>query len=107
MSNFVIPLPISPASSVYEDIPDVYETTSISPLVHTNGVLKVHTSELNSYTYIQTKHICGLHFIGNRISIQTSVPCQGQLSYIMFICPRENKQNIVELILKIIDINRH
>jgi hypothetical protein len=52
-----------------------------------------------------TKNICGLHFVGNRLSIQTSEPCQGQLSHIMFLCPSENKQKVVEFILRIIENN--
>ena len=113
MSRKMLPLPLSPTSSVcgYPDLPaSVYEYVALKaapfPLeMYANDVLKVPTKELNSCTYVMTKNICGLHFVGNRLSIQTSVPCQGQLSHIMFLCPIEYKQKVVEFILRIIQNN--
>lgn len=120
-------LPKSPSNSIYNSIsyPDLpaseygccHDDINSKNLVHNtlnvpfplelygNGVLKVPTKELNSNTYVMTKNICGLHFVGNRLSIQTSVPCQGQLSHIMFICPTDTKQKVVEFILRIIEGN--
>ncbi len=117
MSNKMIPLPDSPTASVYgsgfPDLPaSVYEYVAVPSLaapfpleMYGNGVLKVPTKELNSSTYVMTKNICGLHFVGNRLSIQTSVPCQGQLSHIMFLCASEYKQKVVDFILRIIQNN--
>ena len=125
MLNKMVPLPESPTASVcgsqkaylspkiLNDLPaSVYEYDVVPtlkkapfPLGLDNGVLKVPTKELNSCTYIMTKNICGLHFVGNRICIQTSVPCQGELSHIMFICPTDSKQKVIEFILQIIQNN--
>ena len=110
-----VPYPDLPASE-YEYCPNeiikknqVHKVTNMSvpfPLeLYVTGVLKVPTKELNSCTYVLTKNICGLHFVGNRLSIQTTIPCQGQLSNIMFICPTDTKQKVVEFILGIIDEN--
>jgi len=116
-------LPPSPPGSIfgispkaYPDLPvSEYEyngsinftnTKAVSPIeMFSSSILKIHTKELNSYTYVLIKNICGLYFVGNRICVQTSVPCQGQLSHIMFICPSESKQKIVEFILQIIKDN--
>ena len=109
---------VSPSAYVlpkaYPDLPaSVYEYVAVPSLktapfpleMYANGVLKVPTKELNSCTFVMTKNICGLHFVGNRLSIQTSVPCQGELSHIMFICPTDSKQKVVEFILRIIQNN--
>jgi hypothetical protein len=124
MSDKTPPLPESPTASVcgstyrshvaYNDLPaSVYEYVAVPSLkaapfpleMYANGILKVPTKELNSSTYVMTKNICGLHFVGNRLSIQTSLPCQGELSHIMFICPTDTKQKVVEFILRIIQNN--
>lgn len=113
-----IPYPDLPASE-YEYNGEMPVKTTLSKMksfhdwnvpypleLYASGVLKVPTKELNSCTYVLIKNICGLHFVSNRISIQTSVPCQGQLSHIMFICPAESRQKVVEFILRIIEHNK-
>jgi len=74
--------------------------------LYDSGILKIPITELNQCTYVLTKNICGLHFIGSRVSIQTTIPCQGQLSNITFICPSRSKQKIADFILRIIQYHK-
>jgi hypothetical protein len=93
------PVPVEKSEFINWDVPLPFE-------LYPSGVLKVPVRELNSCTFVQIKNICGLHFSGSRISIQTSVPCQGQLSHIMLICPANGRQKIVEFILRVIQYNK-
>jgi hypothetical protein len=92
------PVPVEKREFVKWDVPLPFE-------LYPSGVLKVPVRELNSCTFVQIKNICGLHFVGNRLCIQTRIPCQGQLSHIMLICPANGRQKIVEFLLRIIEEN--
>lgn len=69
-------------------------------------ILKVPIPELHQTTYILIKHICGLHISSNRITIQTSVPCQGMSHHCMFLVSSIHKKAIVDFILMLIQQNQ-
>ena len=99
-----ISIPLLPS----ESLDDIYLSNVPGPLELLPGyILKIPIKELNECTYILTKHICGLHISNNRLTIQTSVPCQGVMSHCIFIVPANQKKALVDFLLDIIKQNQN
>jgi len=100
-SNFSIPLLPSDSSD------DICLISVPAPLELLPGhILKIPIPELHECTYVLTKYICGLHMSSNRLTIHTSIPCQGTAYHCMFLVPNDKKKAMVDFFLDLIKQNQ-
>lgn len=70
------------------------------------GVLKIPVKELGECTYLLTDTICGVYYSGNKMTIQTILPCQGKATHVIMIVNPIHREKYTNFFLKIISYNR-